>query len=89
MGFEAQLKKYIKSISHPLKEGKELELALKARLTKKEFKILKAWVDDDLENVKNKLNLSEADYENLRTKLIKKLNSEKTKQTLYNFERKE
>jgi len=85
MGFEAQLKKYIKSISHPLKEGKDLELALRARLTKKEFKLLKAWVDNDIENFKSRLNLTQEDYENLRTKLIKKLNSEKTKQSLYNF----
>jgi len=83
MDYENILKKHIKAISHPLKQGKELELALKAKLTKKEFKLLKAWVENDIENLKKRLNLNQKEYENLSSKLIKKLNYEKTKQALY------
>jgi len=68
---------------HPLKEEEALKLALKAKLTKKELKLLNAWADNaDIDTLKNKLNLDEERYEELSQKLIKKLNQEKVKQAI-------
>jgi len=80
---EKQLKKEIKKLSFPLKQGKELELALKAKLTKKEFKLLYALANECVEELQIKLSLDEHSLKALHTKLTKKLNYEKTKQALY------
>ena len=84
MDLQEELKKHIKAISHPLKSGLDLELALKAKLTKKELKLLKLWAQNaPKEQILNSLNLE--DEALLSQKLIKKLNQEKTKQALYDF----
>ena len=82
---QEELKKYIRKVSFPLKEGKELELALKAKLTKKEFKLLKALVNSELSLLQSQLNIDDVKLKELESKLIKKLNQEKVKQELYNF----
>ena len=75
--------KCIDHMNHPLKDGKELELALKAKMTKKEYKILKAWADKSpIDELKTKLRLDDARYEVLSQNLIRKLNQERTKQAL-------
>jgi len=80
-----ELKKHIKKLVRPLKDGDELYLALKSKLTKKEFKLLKCWAfDEDIEELKNKLNLDIDKLEELKAKLIKKLNQEKFKQQICN-----
>ena len=77
------LKQHIKKLVHPLKEEHELKMVLKAKLTKKELKLLEAWADNtDLDALKTKLKLDETRYEELSSKLIKKLNQEKTKQAI-------
>jgi len=81
-----EIKKHIKILVYPLKKGDALKLALKAKLTKKEFKLLQAWAEDsDLDALKEKLKLDETRYNDLSAKLIKKLNQEKTKQALCQF----
>ena len=82
---QEELKKYIRKVSFPLKEGKELELALKAKLTKKEFKLLKALANSELSLLQSQLNIDDVKLKELESKLIKKLNQEKVKQELYNF----
>jgi len=75
--------KHIKKLVRPLKDENELREALKVKLTKKEFKLLVAWAqEDDLDALKQKLNLDETRYEELQNKLVKKLNQEKIKQAL-------
>ena len=86
MNLQNELRKHIKVVVHPLKEGLELELALKAKLTKKELKLLKAWAKDEQQSeIKKNLKLTSQDYEILSSKLTKKLNQEKVKQALYNL----
>jgi predicted nucleic acid-binding protein len=82
---QEELKKHIRKVSFPLKEGKELELALKAKLTKKEFKLLKALASNELSLLQSQLNIDDVKLKELESKLIKKLNQEKVKQELYNF----
>ncbi len=80
---EETLKTHINKLVHPLKEEEELRMALKAKLTKKELKLLQAWADEaDLGALKTKLKLDETHYEELSSKLVKKLNQEKTKQAI-------
>jgi uncharacterized protein (DUF1778 family) len=80
---QEEVTKHIKKLVRPLKEEEELKAALKVKLTKKEFKLLTAWAQEqDLTPLKEKLNLDEARYEELSTKLTKKLNQEKIKQAL-------
>ncbi len=86
---EKELHKHIKKLAFPLKKGKELELALKARLTKKELKLLRAMADGCVEALQQKLALDEESLKVLELKLIKKLNYEKTKQTLYDLNKNE
>ncbi len=78
------LERFIRKVSFPLKEGKELELALKAKLTKKEFKLFKA-LNQALtkEQICKELKLSTKEYETIYTKMQKKLNLERVKQALY------
>jgi len=86
MNLETELRKHIKAVVHPLKSADELELVLKAKLTKRELKLLKAWACDlSQEDVLNSLKLTNEDYDNLSTKLIKKINQEKVKQALYDI----
>ena len=75
--------KLIKKPTFELKDGKELELSLKAKLTKKEFKLLKAIAVSEVDYLQQKLNITNLELENLKDKLIKKLNQEKVKQFLY------
>ena len=86
MNLETELRKHIKAVVHPLKSGVELELALKAKLTKRELKLLKAWASDlSQEDILSSLKLTSDDYDTLSLKLIKKINQEKVKQALYNL----
>jgi hypothetical protein len=78
-----EIEKHIKKLVNPLKEGDALKEALKLKLTKKELKLLKAWADgSDLDTLKTQLNLDDKRYGELSSKLIKKLNQEKTKQAI-------
>jgi len=82
MSLEAEVKKHIKKLVFPLKEGKELELALKAKLTKKEYKLLKALSSNTLTELKKTLKLNEESYQHLFDKMVKKLNQERVKQEI-------
>ena len=74
-----EIEKHIKKLVNPLKEPEELLEVLKVKLTKKELKLLKAWADEiSQEKIQSELNLDEERYGELSTKLIKKLNQEKT-----------
>jgi len=78
-----EIEKHIKKLMNPLKEEDELLAVLKVKLTKKEFKLLKAWANETpQEEVLAKLSLDEEHYGELSTKLIKKLNQEKIKQAM-------
>ena len=78
-----EIEKHIRKLVHPLKEEEELLTALKAKLTKKELKLLKAWAEDTgIEEIQAKLNLDETQYGELSEKLVKKPNQEKTKQAI-------
>ena len=78
-----EIEKHIKKLVNPLKDEEELLECLKIKLTKKELKLLKAWSDGtDIEIVQKDLNLDETRYSELSTKLIKKLNQEKIKQSI-------
>jgi hypothetical protein len=86
MSYEIILNELILNISHPLKSGKELEIALKAKLTKKELKLLKALSYNLSENeIKTTLNFDNEQYQRVYNKLVKKLNQEKIKQAIYNI----
>ena len=78
-----EIEKHIKKLVNPLKDEDELLESLKLKLTKKELKLLKAWAEGtDLEILKQQLNLDDERYGELSSKLIKKLNQEKTKQAI-------
>ena len=78
-----EIEKHIKKLVNPLKEPEELLEVLKVKLTKKELKLLKSWADETpQENIQADLNLDEARYGELSTKLIKKLNQERIKQAM-------
>jgi len=78
-----EIEKHINKLVNPLKEEDELLKVLKVKLTKKELKLLKAWANDnESETTQKTLNLDEKSYGELSTKLIKKLNQEKTKQAI-------
>ncbi len=80
---QQEIEKHIRKLVNPLKEEEELLSALKAKLTKKELKLLKAWAEEiPTEEIRTKLNLEETHYADLSMKLIKKLNQEKTKQAI-------
>jgi tRNA G18 (ribose-2'-O)-methylase SpoU len=80
---ENEIKKHIKKLTTPLKQDNELKLALKAKLTKKEYKLLECWANEcDIDELKAKLHLDNDKYHELTSKLIKKLNQEKTKQEI-------
>ena len=78
-----EIEKHIKKLVNPLKDPEELLAVLKVKLTKKELKLLKSWADEiSADEIQTALNLDEEHYGNLSTKLIKKLNQEKIKQTI-------
>jgi predicted hydrolase (HD superfamily) len=78
-----ELEKHIRTLVNPLKEEEELSKVLKVKLTKKEFKVLKAWAnDEDVQPLLEKLGMDEERYGELSLKLIKKLNQEKLKQEI-------
>jgi DNA-binding CsgD family transcriptional regulator len=86
MNYEDILKKLINKIIHPLKSGLDLELALKAKLTKKEFKLLKLLAQNsNQKEVLKELKFSEGEFERVEKNLIKKLNQEKIKQAIYSL----
>ena len=86
MSYEIILNELISNISHPLKSGLELELALKAKLTKKELKLLKAQSRGlSKEDIQKKLNFNEQEFLRVNSNLVKKLNQERVKQALYNI----
>lgn len=78
-----EVERHIRKLINPLKYEEELRAVLKVKLTKKEFKVLNAWAnDEDMELLKEKLSLDEERYGELSVKLIKKLNQEKIKQAI-------
>lgn len=78
-----EVTKHINKLVRPLKEEDELKMALKAKLTKKEFKLLDCLANDgDIDELKSRLNLDEERYKELYEKLVKKLNQEKIKQQI-------
>jgi len=78
-----EVEKHVRKLTKPLKDEDELKKVLKVKLTKKEFKILNAWAnEDDIQPLLEKLSLDEDRYGELSLKLIKKLNQEKLKQEM-------
>jgi len=78
-----EVEKHVRKLINPLKNEDELKKVLKVKLTKKEFKILSAWAnEDDMKPLLEKLSLDEERYGELSLKLIKKLNQEKLKQEM-------
>ncbi|MCH9739537.1 MAG: hypothetical protein K0U38_01665 [Epsilonproteobacteria bacterium] len=76
-----ELEKHIRKLIKPLKDEDELAAVLKIKLTKKEYKVLKTWANNEnLEELFEKISLDEERYKTLKEKLIKKLNQEKFKQ---------
>lgn len=86
MDLETTLKSLINNINYPFKEAVEIETALKKRLTKKEFKLLKELtLDPDEATIKEHLGFDNTELERVKSNLTKKLNQEQTKQLLYNY----
>jgi len=78
-----EIEKHIKRLVKPLKEDEALKAALKAKLTKKELKLLNAWSKErEIKVLQKQLNLDHERYEELSAKLIRKLNQEKLKQAI-------
>jgi len=78
-----EVEKHVRKLINPLKEENELKKVLKVKLTKKEFKVLSAWAnEDDMKPLLEKLGMDEERYGELSLKLIKKLNQEKLKQEM-------
>ena len=78
-----EIEKHIKKLVNPLKSEDTLLESLKLKLTKKELKLLKAWSEGtDVSEIQVSLHLDETRYGELASKLIKKLNQEKTKQAI-------
>jgi len=81
MGLNLQVKELLSSIlkvadSRLLDGEKELNLTLKKRLTKKEYKVLTS-LEADKEELKVKLNLDEARFNDLKLRAIKKIKSKR------------
>ncbi len=75
--------KHIRKLVGSLKEEEALLPVLKARLTKREYKLLLGWAAGSLEEaISELLKLDKESYVALSEKLIKKLNQEKLKQEL-------
>jgi len=74
---------YIKKLIGTLKEEQDLLKVLKARLTKREYKLLLGLAEGLApEEIMQKLKLDKDSYKMLDAKLLKKLNQEKLKQEL-------
>jgi len=74
----------VDKLSFEIKDGKELDLALKHKLTKKELKLLKALAfNENLDELKDKLKIDDNRLKDIKERLIKKLNSETFKQEIY------
>ncbi len=75
--------KHIRKLVGSLKEEAALLPVLKARLTKREYKLLLGWAAGSSEDeISKMLKLEAESYGALSEKLIKKLNQEKLKQEL-------
>jgi len=80
---QEQLNGIIRKLTTPLRDEDRLNEVLKARLTKREYKMMHAWSNKlTVSEIMSKLNLDEVSYEQFSHKLIKKLNQEKLKQEL-------
>ena len=78
-----EVENHIRKLITPLKDENELKAVLKVKLTKKEFKVLNCWAnDDEIAPLLEKLSMDEERYGQLSVKLIKKLNQEKLKQEM-------
>jgi predicted XRE-type DNA-binding protein len=85
MSLQQEITKHIHKVTSPLKEESELRLVLKAKLTKKELKLLESWSHQvSQEEIMEKLHIDSERYEQMKQHLVKKLNQEKLKQHLYN-----
>jgi len=74
----------IEKVEFDLKDEDELIFILKRRLTKKEFKVLKAEaLNEDIEKLKEQLNLDDYRLNSIRLSIKKKLNSSKIKDEIY------
>ena len=86
MDLEQILKQLIKNVNYPFKSSQELEMALKKRLTKKEFKLLKEIAKKIPEHtIKANLGFDDNEFSRVKANLQKKLNQEQTKQLLYSY----
>jgi len=78
-----ELQKHIRKLIKPLKDEDELKIVLKTKLTKKEFKVFKAWANsEELSPLLDRLSIDKDRYVHLKEKLIKKINQEKFKQEI-------
>jgi len=78
-----ELEKHIRKVVGSFKDEDELKIILKARLTKREYKMLSAWSESMAsEQVCELLKMTSDDYDKVSKKLVKKLNQEKLKQEL-------
>jgi len=78
-----EVENHIRKLIMPLKDENELKAVLKTKLTKKEFKVLRCWANDEaIAPLLEKLGMDEERYGELSVKLIKKLNQEKLKQEM-------
>jgi DNA-binding NarL/FixJ family response regulator len=83
MILQNELQKHIRKLIGTLHVDEVLAQVLKARLTKREYKLLTGWAEGiSAEEISQKLKLDVASYEAFSSKLIKKLNQEKLKQEL-------
>jgi DNA-binding NarL/FixJ family response regulator len=83
MILQNELQKHIRKLIGTLHVDEVLAQVLKARLTKREYKLLTGWAEGiSVEEISQKLKLDESSYTALSSKLIKKLNQEKLKQEL-------
>ncbi len=83
MELKKLLETNIKKLNMPLKDEEELLQILKRRLTKKEYKILLFIAQDTpMEEQLQKLSLDLSRYEEIKTKLFKKMNYQNLKEEL-------
>lgn len=81
INYKKALLSNIEKISSELRDEGELELVLKKRLTKKEFKVFCAIESEkELDEVAKLANCDKERVEQLHKSVIKKLNQEKIKQ---------
>ena len=78
-----EVENHVRKLIKPLKDEDELRAVLKVKLTKKEFKVLNNWAnDEEIAPLLEKLGMDEERYGELSVKLIKTLNQEKLKQEM-------